>query len=120
EGDALLALMDRLLSADDFPGLKKLIEDNKIKCSVSATGNWTDIRQFNLMFKTEFGAVAAEKEEDNIVYLRPETAQGIFVNFLNVQKTARMKIPFGIAQTGKAFRNEIVARQFIFRMREFE
>jgi glycyl-tRNA synthetase len=120
EGDALLALMDRLLSADDFPGLKKLIEDNKIKCSISATGNWTDIRQFNLMFKTEFGAVAAEKEEDNIVYLRPETAQGIFVNFLNVQKTARMKIPFGIAQTGKAFRNEIVARQFIFRMREFE
>lgn len=120
EAEALLASMDRLLSADDFEGLKKLIEDNGIKCSVSGTGNWTDIRQFNLMFKTEFGAVAAEKEEDNIVYLRPETAQGIFVNFLNVQKTARMKIPFGIAQTGKAFRNEIVARQFIFRMREFE
>ena len=72
------------------------------------------------MFKTEFGAVASDNEEDNIVYLRPETAQGIFVNFLNVQKTARMKVPFGIAQTGKAFRNEIVARQFIFRMREFE
>ncbi len=120
EGGSLLASMDRLLLADDFEGLKKLIEDNGIKCSVSGTGNWTDIRQFNLMFKTEFGAVAAEKEEDNIVYLRPETAQGIFVNFLNVQKTARMKIPFGIAQTGKAFRNEIVARQFIFRMREFE
>lgn len=120
EGGALLASMDRLLLADDFEGLKKLIEDNGIKCSVSGTGNWTDIRQFNLMFKTEFGAVAAEQEEDNIVYLRPETAQGIFVNFLNVQKTARMKIPFGIAQTGKAFRNEIVARQFIFRMREFE
>lgn len=120
EGGSLLASMDRLLMADDFEGLKKLIEDNGIKCSVSGTGNWTEIRQFNLMFKTEFGAVAAEKEEDNIVYLRPETAQGIFVNFLNVQKTARMKIPFGIAQTGKAFRNEIVARQFIFRMREFE
>lgn len=120
EGEALLSSMDRLLSGDDFAGLKKLIEDNKIKCSVSGTCNWTDIRQFNLMFKTEFGATVAEKEEDNIVYLRPETAQGIFVNFLNVQKTARMKIPFGIAQTGKAFRNEIVARQFIFRMREFE
>ena len=120
EAESLLASMDRLLSADDFAGLKKLIEDNKIKCSISGTGNWTDIRQFNLMFKTEFGAVASENENDNMVYLRPETAQGIFVNFLNVQKTARMKIPFGIAQTGKAFRNEIVARQFIFRMREFE
>ena len=120
EAESLLASMDRLLSADDFAGLKKLIEDKKIKCSISGTGNWTDIRQFNLMFKTEFGAVASENENDNMVYLRPETAQGIFVNFLNVQKTARMKIPFGIAQTGKAFRNEIVARQFIFRMREFE
>ncbi|MCC6290227.1 MAG: glycine--tRNA ligase [Chitinophagaceae bacterium] len=121
EGNALIAAMDKLLAADDFTGLKKLIEDNKIKCSISGTANWTDVRQFNLMFKTEFGAVAAEvNEEENIVYLRPETAQGIFVNFLNVQKTARMKVPFGIAQTGKAFRNEIVARQFIFRMREFE
>ena len=120
EAESLLASMDRLLADDDFTGLKKLIEDNKIKCSISGTGNWTDIRQFNLMFKTEFGAVASENENDNMVYLRPETAQGIFVNFLNVQKTARMKIPFGIAQTGKAFRNEIVARQFIFRMREFE
>lgn len=118
--DQVLADMDKLLAADDFAGLKKLIDDQKIKCSISGTANWTDIRQFNLMFKTEFGAVAAENEDDNIVYLRPETAQGIFVNFLNVQKTARMKIPFGIAQTGKAFRNEIVARQFIFRMREFE
>lgn len=120
EAEVLLAAMDRLLAADDFAGLKQLIEDNKIKCTISGTGNWTDIRQFNLMFKTEFGAVASENEDDNIVYLRPETAQGIFVNFLNVQKTARMKVPFGIAQTGKAFRNEIVARQFIFRMREFE
>jgi glycyl-tRNA synthetase len=121
DGEALLAQMDKLLAAEDFAGLKTLIEDNKMKCTVSGTCNWTDVRQFNLMFKTEFGAVAAEvNEEENIVYLRPETAQGIFVNFLNVQKTARMKVPFGIAQTGKAFRNEIVARQFIFRMREFE
>lgn len=118
--NALLSEMDKLLTSDDFAGLKKLIEDNNIKCTISKTANWTDVRQFNLMFSTEFGAVAAEKEGDNIVYLRPETAQGIFVNFLNVQKTGRMKIPFGIAQTGKAFRNEIVARQFIFRMREFE
>jgi glycyl-tRNA synthetase len=114
---ALLAEMDRHLAANDFAGLKKLIEDNKIKCSVGGTANWTDVRQFNLMFSTQLGSVA---EEANEIYLRPETAQGIFVNFLNVQKTGRMKIPFGIAQIGKAFRNEIVARQFIFRMREFE
>ncbi len=113
----IIASMETLIAADDFVGLKKLIDDNKIKCSVSKTCNWTDIRQFNLMFSTEMGSVA---EEANTIYLRPETAQGIFVNFLNVQKTGRMKIPFGIAQTGKAFRNEIVARQFIFRMREFE
>ncbi len=118
--DYLLAQLHYLLAKDDYEGLKKLIEDNKISCSVSGTCNWTDVRQFNLMFSTEFGTVAADSEEDNKVYLRPETAQGIFVNFLNVQKTGRMKIPFGIAQTGKAFRNEIVARQFIFRMREFE
>jgi glycyl-tRNA synthetase len=119
EATALTATMEALLAAEDFDGLKKLIDENKMVCSVSGTCNWTDVRQFNLMFSTEFGAVS-ENEEDNKVYLRPETAQGIFVNFLNVQKTARMKIPFGIAQTGKAFRNEIVARQFIFRMREFE
>ena len=113
----IIASMEKLIAADDFEGLKKLIDDNKIKCAVSKTCNWTDIRQFNLMFSTEMGSVA---EEANTIYLRPETAQGIFVNFLNVQKTGRMKIPFGIAQTGKAFRNEIVARQFIFRMREFE
>jgi glycyl-tRNA synthetase len=117
EADALLAEMDKLLVANDYDGLKKLIEDNKIKCSVSGTGNWTEIRQFNLMFSTQLGSVSEEASE---IYLRPETAQGIFVNFLNVQKTGRMKIPFGIAQTGKAFRNEIVARQFVFRMREFE
>lgn len=120
DADTLLAKMDALLAKDDFAGLKTLIDEYKITCSISGTANWTDIRQFNLMFKTEFGAIASDNPDDNIVYLRPETAQGIFVNFLNVQKTARMKIPFGIAQTGKAFRNEIVARQFIFRMREFE
>jgi glycyl-tRNA synthetase len=117
KGEALLAKMEQLLAENDFAALKQLIEENKIKCSVSDTCNWTDIRQFNLMFATEMGSVA---DDANVVYLRPETAQGIFVNFLNVQKTGRMKIPFGIAQTGKAFRNEIVARQFIFRMREFE
>jgi len=120
EADSLLVAMDALLAKDDFPGLKKLIEDNKIKCPISKTSNWTDIRQFNLMFSTEFGSTVSSEDEDNKVYLRPETAQGIFVNFLNVQKSGRMKIPFGIAQIGKAFRNEIVARQFIFRMREFE
>src|SRR5258708_7549329 len=117
ESDALQAELDRLIAGSDFPGLKKLIEDQKIKCGVSGTSNWTDVRQFNLMFSTQLGSVS---DENSILYLRPETAQGIFVNFLNVQKTGRMKIPFGIAQTGKAFRNEIVARQFIFRMREFE
>ncbi len=116
----MIASMDALLAGTDYAGLKKLIEDHKISCAISKTCNWTDIREFNLMFSTEFGAVSPAEGEDNKVYLRPETAQGIFVNFLNVQKTGRMKIPFGIAQTGKAFRNEIVARQFIFRMREFE
>jgi len=114
---ALLQSMEQLIAADDFAGLKNLIETHKIKCSVSGTCNWTDVRQFNLMFGTQLGSVAEESSE---IYLRPETAQGIFVNFLNVQKTGRMKIPFGIAQIGKAFRNEIVARGFIFRMREFE
>src|SRR5688572_1582801 len=117
DADNLLAEMDKLLAANDYEGIKKLIEDNKIKCSVSGTGNWTEVRQFNLMFSTQLGSVSEDASE---IYLRPETAQGIFVNFLNVQKTGRMKIPFGIAQVGKAFRNEIVARQFIFRMREFE
>ena len=117
EANELLQRMDVLLGKDDFTALKQLIEDNKIACSISETSNWTDIRQFNLMFSTQIGSVAGEAET---IYLRPETAQGIFVNFLNVQKTAILKIPFGIAQIGKAFRNEIVARQFIFRMREFE
>jgi glycyl-tRNA synthetase len=119
QSEILLNEMDALLAANDFTGLKTLIENNKIVCGISGTSNWTEVRQFNLMFSTEFGAVSSDLE-DNKVYLRPETAQGIFVNFLNVQKTGRMKIPFGIAQVGKAFRNEIVARQFIFRMREFE
>lgn len=101
----------------DLAEVKQIIVDCEIVCPISGSRNWTDVRQFNLMFSTSMGSVA---EEGNTIYLRPETAQGIFVNFLNVQKTGRMKIPFGIAQTGKAFRNEIVARQFIFRMREFE
>ncbi|HMM11442.1 MAG TPA: glycine--tRNA ligase [Bacteroidales bacterium] len=101
----------------DMAAIKQLIEDLGIVCPISGTRNWTDVRQFNLMFSTQMGSTAEGASE---IYLRPETAQGIFVNYLNVQKTGRMKIPFGIAQTGKAFRNEIVARQFIFRMREFE
>lgn len=102
---------------DDLAAVKSLIEDLGIACPISGSKNWTDVKQFNLMFSTEIGSVA---DAANTIYLRPETAQGIFVNYLNVQKTGRMKIPFGIAQIGKAFRNEIVARQFIFRMREFE
>jgi len=105
------------MKANDMLALKQLIEDLEIACPISGSRNWTDVRQFNLMFSTQLGNIAGEEEK---LYLRPETAQGIFVNFLNVQKTARQKIPFGIAQIGKAFRNEIVARQFIFRMREFE
>jgi glycyl-tRNA synthetase len=110
--------MDAALLDNNLEAMKQLIVDHEIVCPVSGTRNWTDVRQFNLMFSTEMGAMAGA--EDNKVYLRPETAQGIFVNFLNVQKTGRMKVPFGIAQTGKAFRNEIIARQFIMRMREFE
>ena len=105
------------MNADDLAGVKALIEELEIACPVSGSKNWTDVRQFNLMFDTQLGAVSGENGK---IYLRPETAQGIFVNYLNVQKSGRMKIPFGIAQIGKAFRNEIVARQFIFRMREFE
>lgn len=114
---ALQLAMDTALEANDLPGLKSLIEEHEIACPISGTRNWTDVRQFNLMYSTQMGSLAEEADE---VYLRPETAQGIFVNFLNVQKTGRMKIPFGIAQTGKAFRNEIIARQFIMRMKEFE
>ena len=102
---------------DDLDAVKQLIVDLGIKDPETGSANWTDVRQFNLMFKTELGAVSGDS---GVIYLRPETAQGIFVNFLNVQKSGRMKLPFGIAQIGKAFRNEIIARQFIFRMREFE
>jgi len=109
--------LDDALNADDLARLKTIIEEHNIVCPISGTKNWTDVRQFNLMFATQMGAMADGAEQ---VYLRPETAQGIFVNFLNVQKTGRMKIPFGIAQIGKAFRNEVIARQFIMRMREFE
>jgi len=113
----VLARMARSLENEDLDDVKALIEELEIACPESGSRNWTEVRQFNLMFGTKLGA-SADTAMD--LYLRPETAQGIFVNFLNVQKSGRMKIPFGIAQTGKAFRNEIVARQFIFRMREFE
>tara|TARA_R110002072_G_scaffold7503_2_gene40776 strand:+ start:559906 stop:561450 length:1545 start_codon:yes stop_codon:yes gene_type:complete len=113
----ILGRMARSLEAEDLADVKALIEELEIADPDTGSRNWTDVKQFNLMFGTKLGA-SAESATD--LYLRPETAQGIFVNFLNVQKTGRMKIPFGIAQTGKAFRNEIVARQFIFRMREFE
>jgi len=117
KASTLLKKMGALLDAENLDGVKELIEEEEIVCPISGTGNWTDVRQFNLMFNTQLGSTA---EGASNIYLRPETAQGIFVNFLNVQKTARQKVPFGIAQIGKAFRNEIVARQFIFRMREFE
>ena len=113
-------VMDRFTKAmgdGDMGELKTLIEDLNIADPDTGSRNWTDVRQFNLMFSTQLGNIAGEEGK---LYLRPETAQGIFVNFLNVQKTTRQKLPFGIAQIGKAFRNEIVARQFIFRMREFE
>jgi glycyl-tRNA synthetase len=115
--DEINARFKTALNDNNLEDVKQLILDLEIVCPISGTRNWTDVRQFNLMFSTQLGSVS---DESNTIYLRPETAQGIFVNFLNVQKTGRMKIPFGIAQTGKAFRNEIVARQFIFRMREFE
>ena len=115
--DTVRARLAEALNANDLDGLRQLILDCEIVCPVSGTKNWTEVRQFNLMFSTQIGSVA---EGASTIYLRPETAQGIFVNFLNVYKTGRMKLPFGIAQIGKAFRNEIVARQFIFRMREFE
>lgn len=105
------------MTDNDLGDMKALIEELGIACPISGSKNWTEVRQFNLMYSTQLGAIAGEEDK---LYLRPETAQGIFVNFLNVQKSSRQKIPFGIAQIGKAFRNEIVARQFIFRMREFE
>ena len=115
--DALHTRYSAAMNAMDLNELRQIILDEEIVCPISGTRNWTEVRQFNLMFSTEMGSTADGAMK---VYLRPETAQGIFVNYLNVQKTGRMKVPFGIAQIGKAFRNEIVARQFIFRMREFE
>lgn len=115
--EALHKRFSDALNANDLNELRQIIIDEEIVCPISGTKNWTEVRQFNLMFNTEMGSTADGAMK---IYLRPETAQGIFVNYLNVQKTGRMKIPFGIAQIGKAFRNEIVARQFIFRMREFE
>ena len=115
--DALHERFAVALNDSNLEELRQIILDEEIVCPISGTRNWTEVRQFNLMFKTEMGSTS---EGASTIYLRPETAQGIFVNYLNVQKTCRMKIPFGIAQIGKAFRNEIVARQFIFRMREFE
>lgn len=115
--DEVMGKMAEHMRNNDMDGLKTLIEDLEIACPESGSRNWTEVRQFNLMFSTQLGNIAGEEGK---LYLRPETAQGIFVNFLNVQKSTRQKIPFGIAQIGKAFRNEIVARQFIFRMREFE
>ena len=115
--NSILKRLGKSLEKEDLSDVKSLIEELEIADPVSGSRNWTDVKQFNLMFGTKLGASANNAME---LFLRPETAQGIFVNFLNVQKTGRMKIPFGIAQTGKAFRNEIVARQFIFRMREFE
>lgn len=114
---SILQRMAKSLGSEDLADVKKLIEELEIACPLSGSRNWTEVKQFNLMFGTKIGA-SADNTMD--LYLRPETAQGIFVNFLNVQKSGRLKIPFGIAQIGKAFRNEIVARQFIFRMREFE
>lgn len=115
--DALHTRFAKALNDNNLEELRQIIIDEEIACPISGTKNWTEVRQFNLMFSTEMGSTSDGAMK---VYLRPETAQGIFVNYLNVQKTGRMKIPFGIAQIGKAFRNEIVARQFIFRMREFE
>ena len=115
--DAILHRMGQSLEKEDLEDVKALIEELEIADPVTGSKNWTDVRQFNLMFGTKLGATADQAMD---LYLRPETAQGIFLNYLNVQKTGRMKLPFGIAQIGKAFRNEIVARQFIFRQREFE
>jgi glycyl-tRNA synthetase len=106
-----------LLRTEVWRGLPLLHE--KINCPSCGKRNWTEPRSFNLMFRTHVGAVA-EDDSDALAYLRPETAQGIFINFLNVQTTMRRKIPFGIAQIGKSFRNEVTPGNFIFRTREFE
>jgi len=113
--EALTAKLNSVIS--DNEGLRQLIIDEKIKCPVSGTDDWTDVRQFNLMFETNVGAV---KDSASVAYLRPETAQGIFINFNNVVTSTRKKLPFGIAQIGKSFRNEITPGNFVFRTREFE
>jgi len=115
--ETALKRLAKSLENGDLNDVKSLIEELEITDPDTGSKNWTEVRQFNLMFGTKLGSTS---ESATDLYLRPETAQGIFVNYLNVQKTSRNKIPFGIAQIGKAFRNEIVARQFIFRMREFE
>lgn len=112
----ILNKFSNALKYDNLLDIRSIIDELKIEDPNTGSKNWTKVRKLNLMFQTEIGS----KEDSYKVYLRPETAQGIFVNFLNIQKTGRMKIPFGIAQIGKSFRNEIIARQFIFRMREFE
>src|SRR5699024_9465332 len=117
EAKDALERLGKYLEAEDLDAVRDLIIELEITCPVSGSKNWADVKQFNLMFATKLGADSASALD---LYLRPETAQGIFVNFLNVQNTSRMSIPFGIAQIGKAFRNEIVARQFVFRQREFE
>jgi glycyl-tRNA synthetase len=117
KSDAIEKRLANALKEGDMADVKAIIDELEIADPDSGSRNWTEVRQFNLMFSTQLGNISGE---EGVLYLRPETAQGIFVNFLNVQKTTRQKIPFGIAQIGKAFRNEIVARQFIFRMREFE
>jgi glycyl-tRNA synthetase len=112
------ALADKLAAAmGDNDALKQLILDEGIKDPVSGTDDWTDVRQFNLMFQTQVGAVEGSA---SVAYLRPETAQGIFINFNNVVTATRKKLPFGIAQIGKSFRNEITPGNFVFRTREFE
>ncbi|NQU66545.1 MAG: glycine--tRNA ligase [Candidatus Marinimicrobia bacterium] len=105
------------LSENESTSSEAMKQAGVIDPHTKKVGDWTDLRQFNLMFKTHMGPVA---DSGSVVYLRPETAQGIFVNFLNVQSTSRQKLPFGIAQLGKAFRNEITTGNFIFRTREFE
>lgn len=112
------ALQVKLNAAiSDNEALRQLIIDEGIKCPVSGTDDWTEVRQFNLMFETHVGAL---KDSASIAYLRPETAQGIFINFNNVVTASRKKLPFGIAQIGKSFRNEITPGNFVFRTREFE
>ena len=118
QAELLQTEMDNALKSENLSRLRELVIEHEITDPLSKDKpDWTEVRQFNLMFSTQMGAIA---DEADVVYLRPETAQGIFVNYLNVQKSGRMKIPFGIAQIGKAFRNEVIARQFIIRMREFE